>query len=162
MSHRLAPSPSALTAARRAADLDALAHGESVDVLVVGGGITGAGVALDAVSRGLSVALLERGDLAQGTSRWSSKLVHGGIRYLARAEPGIAWESARERAILLRSAPHLVGPLPMLVPLTPQLPGPMAAGTMSILRTADAMRRLAGTPRRRLPNARRIDEPEAL
>jgi glycerol-3-phosphate dehydrogenase len=163
MSHRRGSTttPSSLTAARRAADLDALAGGQTVDVLVVGGGITGAGVALDAAARGLSVALIERGDLAQGTSRWSSKLVHGGLRYLAQGHPTVAWESARERAILLRTAPHLVAPLPMLVPLTPALPGHVAAGTMGVLRAGDAMRRLAGTPRHRLPNARRIDAPEA-
>jgi glycerol-3-phosphate dehydrogenase len=158
MSHRL----SALTAARRTRDLTELgAAGAAVEVLVVGGGITGAGVALDAASRGLSVALVERGDLAQGTSRWSSKLAHGGLRYLAQGHPAVAWESAQERAILLRAAPHLIAPLPMLTPLTPGLPGPVAAGTMSVLRAGDAMRRLAGTTRRRLPNARRIDAPEA-
>ncbi len=159
MSHRLGNA--SLNAARRAADLEALATGERVDVLVVGGGITGAGVALDAASRGLSVALIERGDLAQGTSRWSSKLVHGGLRYLPQGQPAVAWESARERAILLRTAPHLIAPLPMLTPLTDALAGPVAAGTMGVLRAGDAMRRLAGTPRSRLPNARRIDAPEA-
>ncbi|UGS36629.1 glycerol-3-phosphate dehydrogenase/oxidase [Capillimicrobium parvum] len=161
MSHRL-EAGSALTADRRTRELAGLAEGRVVDVLIVGGGITGAGVALDAASRGLSVALVERGDLAQGTSRWSSKLAHGGLRYLAGGHPAIAWESAQERAVLLRAAPHLVAPLPMLTPLTPGLPGPVAAGTMSVLRAGDTMRRLAGTPRRRLPNARRIDAPEAL
>jgi glycerol-3-phosphate dehydrogenase len=88
-----------------------------VDVVVVGGGVTGAGVALDAASRGLSVVLLERADLAAGTSRWSSKLVHGGLRYLAHGEIGLARESARERAVLMGStAPHLVRKLPFLVP----------------------------------------------
>jgi len=159
MSHRLASS--SLNAARRRAELDALAAGEVVDVLVVGGGITGAGVALEAASRGLSVALIERGDLAQGTSRWSSKLVHGGLRYLAQGQPDVAWESARERAILLRTAPHLITALPFLTPLTPRHPGPVAAGIMATLRAGDAMRRLAGTSRRRLPNARRVDAPEA-
>lgn len=159
MSQRLG---SALDARRRAEDLERLGDGEPVDVLVVGGGITGAGVALDAAGRGLSVALLERGDLAQGTSRWSSKLAHGGLRYLAQGHPDVAWESARERAVLLRAAPHLIAPLPLLTPLTPDLPGPAAAGTMAVLRAGDAMRRLAGTSRRRLPNARRIDAPEAL
>lgn len=159
MSHRLASS--SLNAARRRAELDALAAGEVVDVLVVGGGITGAGVALEAASRGLSVALIERGDLAQGTSRWSSKLVHGGLRYLAQGQPDVAWESARERAILLRTAPHLISALPFLMPLTPRHPGPAAAGVMAVLRAGDAMRRLAGTSRRRLPNARRVDAPEA-
>ena len=91
--------------------------GSSVDVVVVGGGVTGAGVALDAASRGLSVVLLERTDLAAGTSRWSSKLVHGGLRYLAHGEIGLARESARERAVLMGStAPHLVRRLPFLVP----------------------------------------------
>ena len=84
---------------------------------VVGGGVTGAGVALDAASRGLSVVLLERTDLAAGTSRWSSKLVHGGLRYLAHGEIGLARESARERAVLMGiTAPHLVRRLPFLVP----------------------------------------------
>ncbi|HWT95475.1 MAG TPA: FAD-dependent oxidoreductase, partial [Solirubrobacteraceae bacterium] len=112
--------PSHLHAARRAADLEALAAGEVVDVLVVGGGVTGAGVALDAASRGLSVALLERADLASGTSRWSSKLVHGGLRYLAKGDVPMAWESARERGLLMgRIAPHLIRALPFLVPFGP-------------------------------------------
>ncbi|MBB3677089.1 glycerol-3-phosphate dehydrogenase [Modestobacter versicolor] len=108
--------PGVLDAGRRARDLEALAaHG--VDVLVVGGGVTGAGVALDAAARGLTVALCERTDLAAGTSRWSSKLVHGGLRYLAHGEIGLARESARERAVLMGvTAPHLVRPLPFLVP----------------------------------------------
>ncbi len=107
-----------LNAERRAAELEALAAGEPVDLVVVGGGITGAGVALDAASRGLSVALLERRDLAHGTSRWSSKLVHGGLRYLEHRESGLAWESARERALLMGTiAPHLVRPLPFVTPL---------------------------------------------
>src|SRR5690554_8224830 len=88
-----------------------------VDVLVVGGGITGAGVALDAASRGLSVALLESHDLASGTSAFSSKLVHGGLRYLATGDLPLAWESAVERALLMKTiAPHLVRPLSFLVP----------------------------------------------
>ena len=87
-------------------------------MVVVGGGITGAGVALDAATRGLSVALLERRDLAHGTSRWSSKLVHGGLRYLEHGDVGLAWESARERSRLMGSiAPHLVRPLPFVIPL---------------------------------------------
>ena len=105
-----------LSPGRRANDLDAVA-GADVDVVVVGGGVTGAGVALDAASRGLSVVLLERTDLAAGTSRWSSKLVHGGLRYLAHGEIGLARESARERAVLMgTTAPHLVRRLPFLVP----------------------------------------------
>ncbi|TFV83425.1 glycerol-3-phosphate dehydrogenase/oxidase [Blastococcus sp. CT_GayMR20] len=108
--------PGTLSPERRARALAGL-PGASVDVVVVGGGVTGAGVALDAVSRGLSVVLLERADLAAGTSRWSSKLVHGGLRYLAHGEIGLARESARERAVLMGStAPHLVRQLPFLVP----------------------------------------------
>jgi glycerol-3-phosphate dehydrogenase len=108
--------PGTLSPARRARDLDDVV-GAAVDVVVVGGGVTGAGVALDAASRGLSVVLLERTDLAAGTSRWSSKLVHGGLRYLAHGEIGLARESARERAVLMGStAPHLVRRLPFLVP----------------------------------------------
>ena len=108
--------PGTLSPARRARDLADVA-GAAVDVVVVGGGVTGAGVALDAASRGLSVVLLERTDLAAGTSRWSSKLVHGGLRYLAHGEIGLARESARERAVLMGStAPHLVRQLPFLVP----------------------------------------------
>jgi glycerol-3-phosphate dehydrogenase len=79
--------------------------------------VIGAGVALDAASRGLSAVLLERTGLAAGTSRWSSKLVHGGLRYLAHGEIGPARESARERAVLMGStAPHPVRRLPFLVP----------------------------------------------
>lgn len=106
-----------LSATRRTRDLEALARGTVVDLLVVGGGVTGAGVALDAASRGLSVALVEAHDLAFGTSRWSSKLVHGGLRYLAGGHVGIAHESAVERGHLMqRIAPHLVHPLPQLMP----------------------------------------------
>ncbi len=87
------------------------------DVLVIGGGITGAGVALDAVTRGLSVALVERGDFASGTSSKSSKLVHGGLRYLQQKEYRLVYENLHERQRLLENAPHLVRPLPFLIPL---------------------------------------------
>ncbi|MGI8633367.1 MAG: glycerol-3-phosphate dehydrogenase/oxidase [Solirubrobacterales bacterium] len=153
---------SALNAERRARDLEALAGGEEVDLAVIGGGITGTGVALDAASRGLSVALLERRDLANGTSRWSSKLAHGGLRYLAQGEFDVAWESARERAILMRRlAPHLVRPLPLLVPLGDTLPFPQGLLTGFGLRIGDAMRALSGTSRRRLPPPRRVSTLEA-
>jgi glycerol-3-phosphate dehydrogenase len=153
---------SRLHAARRTRDLEFLAGGGEVDVLVVGGGVTGAGVALDAASRGLSVALLERRDLANGTSRWSSKLAHGGLRYLTRGQVGVAWESARERAILMdRTAPHLVRALPMLVPLTRDV-APGAGALMETgIRVGDRMRALAGTSRRRLPPTRRVTAEEA-
>ena len=89
-----------------------------LDVLVIGGGITGCGVALDAASRGLSVGLVEREDFASGTSGRSSRLVHGGVRYLAQGELGLVRESLRERAIVLRLAPHLLRPLPFYLPRT--------------------------------------------
>jgi glycerol-3-phosphate dehydrogenase len=91
--------------------------GEHFDLLVVGGGITGVGVALDAASRGLKTALVERRDFANGTSSKSSKMVHGGIRYLAQREIGLVYESLHERQRLLDNAPHLVTPLPFLIPL---------------------------------------------
>ena len=151
-----------LDAARRRADLDALAGGEVVDVLVVGGGVTGAGVALDAVTRGLSVALLERRDLATGTSRWSSKLVHGGLRYLATGDVGIAWESARERALLMqRIAPHLTRPLPMLIPLGDEVPAWPGRRLEAGIRLGDGLRALTRTSRRLLPPPRRISAAEA-
>jgi glycerol-3-phosphate dehydrogenase len=98
------------TATRRLAN-------EAFDVLVVGGGITGAGVALDAAARGLRVALVEKDDFASGTSSKSSKLVHGGLRYLQQKEVGLVYEALHERQRLLRNAPHLVRILPFLIPL---------------------------------------------
>lgn len=86
------------------------------DVLVVGGGITGAGVALDAAARGYSVALVERSDYASGTSSRSSKLVHGGLRYLQNFDLGLVREALLERQLMVALAPHLVRPLPLLVP----------------------------------------------
>ena len=96
------------------------AAGEAeLDVLVVGGGVTGAGVALDAVTRGLSTGLLEQRDLASGTSSRSSKLIHGGLRYLEMMDFGLVREALQERGLLLtRLAPHLVRPVPFLYPLT--------------------------------------------
>jgi glycerol-3-phosphate dehydrogenase len=99
----------------RADALAALAD-EPVDVLVIGGGITGAGVALDAASRGYSVALVEKGDYARGTSSRSSKLIHGGLRYLQNFDLGLVREALLERQLLAALAPHLVRPLPMIVP----------------------------------------------
>jgi glycerol-3-phosphate dehydrogenase len=102
--------------ADRAAHLGRLAGG-SFDVLVVGGGITGAGVALDAVARGLSVALVEAGDFAGGTSSRSSKMIHGGFRYLQTGDVALVRESLRERHALQRNAPHLVRVMPFMIPL---------------------------------------------
>ena len=90
---------------------------ETFDVLVVGGGITGVGVALDAASRGLRTALVERDDFSSGTSSKSSKLAHGGLRYLQQKEFGLVYEALYERTIMLRNAPHLVRELPFLIPV---------------------------------------------
>src|SRR5438477_4254043 len=90
--------------------------GERFDVVVIGGGITGAGVALDAASRGYSVALVEKADFASGTSSRSSKLVHGGLRYLQSFDLGLVREALLERQLMVKLAPHLVKPLPFLVP----------------------------------------------
>ncbi|MGP0102529.1 MAG: glycerol-3-phosphate dehydrogenase/oxidase [Solirubrobacteraceae bacterium] len=98
----------------RSQALEALAHDE-FDVVVVGGGITGAGVALDAAARGYSVALLERADYASGTSSRSSKLVHGGLRYLQHFDLGLVREALLERQLMVALAPHLVKPLPLVV-----------------------------------------------
>lgn len=147
----------ALNASRRAAELSQLADGGGVDVVVIGGGITGTGIALDAASRGLSVVLVEKHDLAFGTSRWSSKLVHGGLRYLATGNVGIARRSAVERGILMtHNAPHLVHAMPQLVPLLPE----MNRASRALVRTGfvagDGLRRLARTPASTLPRSRRI------
>ena len=95
---------------------------EQWDVVVVGGGITGCGILLDAASRGLRAALIERDDIAVGTSSRSSRLIHGGLRYLEQMQPGIVREALRERRILLQIAPHLVQLEPFLFPL---VGGPM-------------------------------------
>ncbi len=95
--------------------LPALAS-EAFDVVVIGGGITGAGVALDAASRGYAVALVEQADFASGTSSRSSKLVHGGLRYLQNFDLGLVREALLERQLMVRLAPHLVRPLPLVVP----------------------------------------------
>src|SRR5918992_341977 len=100
----------------RSENLARLASG-TYDVLVVGGGITGAGVALDAASRGLRTALVERDDFASGTSSKSSKLIHGGLRYLQNGDVRLVYEALKERQRLLRNAPHLVRVLPFLIPI---------------------------------------------
>jgi glycerol-3-phosphate dehydrogenase len=100
---------------RRSAALEAL-RGERFDVLVIGGGIVGAGVARDAAMRGLRTALVEQRDFAGGTSSRSSRLLHGGIRYLAQLRLGLVREASREKAVIARIAPHLAEPLPFLFP----------------------------------------------
>src|SRR6188768_4326687 len=89
----------------------------SFDLAVIGGGINGVAIARDAAMRGLSVVLLERDDLASGTSAWSSRMIHGGLRYLEHREIGLVRESLQERQRLLQMAPHLVTPLPNLLPI---------------------------------------------
>ena len=105
-----------VTTFQRAQQLRALST-STFDVVVIGAGMTGAGVALDAASRGLRVALIERGDIASGTSSKSSKMVHGGLRYLQQKEFRLVYENLRERQRLLANAPYLVQPLPFLIPL---------------------------------------------
>src|SRR3954462_5013221 len=146
-----------LTAARRERELAALPD-EVVDILVVGGGVTGTGVALDAASRGLSVARVDKSDLASGTSRWSSKLAHGGLRYIAAGQLGVAWESAVERNRLFRHiAPHLVRPMRFVIPVAPgarradRLAGRVGFGI------ADAMRVASRSPSV-LPRTRWLDD----
>jgi glycerol-3-phosphate dehydrogenase len=157
------PGATALNAARRSRELHEALDGRVVDVLVVGLGVTGAGVALDAASRGLSVVAVDAHDLAFGTSRWSSKLVHGGLRYLAHGEIGIARESAVERGILMtRTAPHLTRPLPMVLPLLPTVSRTQARLAAAGFLAGDALRLGARTPRETLPRPRRLGATETL
>jgi glycerol-3-phosphate dehydrogenase len=136
---------------------------ESTDVLVIGLGITGAGVALDAASRGLDVVAVDAEDVAFGTSRWSSKLVHGGLRYLAKGQLDVAHESAVERGILMQAtAPHLVHALPMLMPLTPAISRQQAGLARAGIRAGDLLRLAARTRRETLPRPRRIGVTETL
>lgn len=108
-----------LSPAARASTLERLRSGEELDVLVVGGGVVGCGVALDAVTRGLSTGLIEARDYASGTSSRSSKLIHGGLRYLEMLDFGLVHEALQERRLLLNTiAPHLVRPVPFMYPLS--------------------------------------------
>lgn len=152
---RIADPAADLSWARRERELTEItASPRAVDVIVVGGGITGAGVALDAASRGLSTVLLERRDLAFGTSRWSSKLVHGGLRYLATGHVDVAWESAVERGHLMTTiAPHLVRALPQVVPVMSDTSLGSAVITRAGFAAGDVLRTAAGTPSRTLPPA---------
>src|ERR1700749_401146 len=114
---RLGPDDRLSPEGRRAAI--ARMASEEFDVVVIGGGATGTGCALDAASRGLSVALVEARDYAAGTSSRSSKLIHGGLRYLEQRDFGLVREALRERGLLLNVlAPHLASPVPFMLPLT--------------------------------------------
>ena len=157
------PGATALDAVRRERELGEVTDSAPVDLLVVGLGVTGAGVALDAASRGLDVVAVDAHDLAFGTSRWSSKLVHGGLRYLAKGQLGVAHESAVERGVLMTStAPHLTRPLPMLIPLVPMVTGSVAATTRAGLVAGDLLRAGARTPSSVLPRPRRLSRAETL
>ncbi len=90
---------------------------ETFDLVVIGAGVNGAGIARDAAMRGLTTLLVDKGDIASGTTSWSSRLIHGGLRYLEHGELRLVRESLRERELLLRNAPHLVKPMPMIIPI---------------------------------------------
>ena len=151
-----------LNAVRRRRELG-LAAEQEADLLVVGGGITGAGVALDAASRGLSVVLIEAEDLAFGTSRFSSKLVHGGLRYLATGDVATAQESAIERHLLMtRIAPHLIRPMPQLLPFSPAVTLRQRATGAVGFALGDLLRLRAGTPAAVLPGPRPVSARTAL
>jgi glycerol-3-phosphate dehydrogenase len=155
-------SPGAsLSAARRRRELAEAGDGGTCDVLVVGLGATGAGAALDAAARGLDVVAVDAHDLAFGTSRWSSKLIHGGLRYLASGQLDVARESAVERGVLMeRTAPHLVRAQPFVLPLTPMVSPSRAALARAALRAGDALRLTARTARTTLPAPRRLSAVE--
>ena len=154
-------SGTALHRGRREAELAEATDGRVVDVLVVGLGVTGAGVALDAASRGLDVVAVDAHDLGFGTSRWSSKLVHGGLRYLAKGQFGVAHESAVERGVLMtRTAPHLTRPMPMLMPLLPTVSRTQATLARGGFLAGDGLRAAARTSRATLPRPRRLTATE--
>ncbi len=135
---------------------------DQVDLVVIGLGITGAGIALDAATRGLSVLAVDAHDLAFGTSRWSSKMVHGGLRYLAKGQVGVAHESAVERGILMEvTAPHLTHPMAMLIPLSSSVTRLQSATTRAGMWAGDLLRRGARTDADTLPKPRRLSATEA-
>ena len=146
---------------------DALAafEDERFDLVVIGGGITGAGVALDAASRGYSVALVERDDWAAGTSSRSSKLVHGGLRYLQNFDLGLVREALLERALMTNLAPHLVHPLPLLVPgfegKRPDRLTGMGLNMYDVMAT-DRLRRRRSTPEEWSPDRHRMISAEEV
>jgi glycerol-3-phosphate dehydrogenase len=149
------PDPTALSPRHRERSLRRMA-GEVFDILVVGGGVTGTGAALDAASRGLSVALIEARDYAAGASSKSSKLIHGGLRYLEMLDFGLVREALRERRLLLTElAPHLVRPVPFLWPLTHRAWERPYVGAGLLLYDS-----LGG--RRAVPRARHLSRAQAL
>lgn len=134
-----------------------------VDLVVVGLGVTGAGVALDAASRGLRVLAVDAHDIAFGTSRFSSKLVHGGLRYLASGQVGVAHESAVERGILMETtAPHLTRAMATLIPLSASVNRLQSLLAHGGLAAGDVLRRAARTSEGTLPRPRRIRTDETV
>ena len=132
------------------------------DLVVVGAGVTGSGVALDAATRGLNVLLVDKEDLAFGTSRWSSKLAHGGLRYLATGNVGIARRSAAERGILMEvTAPHLTRALGQVVPVMGKFSAPNNVLPRLGFIAGDALRIAAGTSGKTLPRSRTISAKKA-
>ncbi|SDK45357.1 glycerol-3-phosphate dehydrogenase [Actinopolyspora mzabensis] len=156
------PRATSLHAARRDAELAELAAGARPDVLVVGGGVTGTAAALDATRRGLSVALIESGDLANHSPRWSDVLPDGRPRDGRPVALARARRDAVEREVLLRTiAPHLVRTVPLLVPLGSGVPRGVELGLLTRSNSANAMRVAAGTPASTLPVPRRVPAAEA-
>ena len=147
--------PLSFSARNRATDIATL-KGETADLIVIGGGITGAGIALDAASRGLKVVLLEKGDFASGTSSKSTKLIHGGLRYLKQFDFWLVKEVGSERAIVHKLAPHLVLPEKMLLPLIEG--GSYGKWLTSIgLKVYDILAQVEGDDKRRM-----LEKKEAL
>lgn len=158
-------SSAALSPERRRQELKELAGmpADELDLIVVGAGITGAGIALDAVTRGLKVALIDKNDFAFGTSRWSSKLAHGGLRYLAKMEFGIAHNSAMERGVLLEeNAPHLVHKLAQVMPLANDTNIIQKIATRAAFIAGDILRITAGTKSSTLPRSSYANKAKTL
>jgi glycerol-3-phosphate dehydrogenase len=152
--------PLSFSARNRAADIAKLQTGKT-DLIVIGGGITGAGIALDAASRGLKVVLLEKGDFASGTSSKSTKLIHGGLRYLKQFDFWLVKEVGSERAIVHKLAPHLVLPEKMLLPLIEG--GSYGKWLTSIgLKVYDILAQVGGDDKRRMLEKKEAMELEPL
>jgi len=154
----------ALSPAARSEALAAMRATPELDVLIVGGGVVGAGAALDAVTRGLSTAIVEARDWASGTSSRSSKLVHGGLRYLEMLDFGLVREALHERGLLIQHiAPHLIRPVPFLYPLTHRLwERPYVGAGVLLYDTLGAVMPVGGSSNRALPHHRHLSRRRAL
>ena len=131
------------------------------DILIIGGGITGAGIALDAASRGMKVALVEKNDFASGTSSKSTKLIHGGLRYLKQFDFWLVKEIGTERAIVHKLAPHLVIPEKMILPLIEG--GTYGSWLTSIgLKVYDILASVEGDDKRKMLNEKRSDKKRTI